>query len=175
MIHAQLPGTVEAYYQEAGRQVEEMACRPSACSLHSPGDLAIHEFFNRQLIESMMPEKREAWEKFRNDQLELMRRYAYGAGCRQQAIMDYFGDADTLPKGCGQSITGSYTRAPPVGRDPGDSPDRALGGRASGRAIRRRPPDRSGHGERLGATALLNHQNLPTFGRLPRCPSACRR
>ena len=113
VIHAQLPGTVEAYYQEAGRAGRDGL--PAKCLLlHSPGDIAIHEFFNRQSVESMPPEKREAWEKFRHDQLDLMRRYAYGAGCRQQAIMDYFGDADTLPKGCGRCDNCQTPEAPPV-------------------------------------------------------------
>ena len=98
VIHAQMPGTVEAYYQEAGRAGRDGL--PATCLLlHSPGDVAIHEFFNRQSVESVPAEKREEWERHRQDQLDLMRRYAYGAGCRQQAIMDYFGDAETLPAG----------------------------------------------------------------------------
>ena len=47
----------------------------------------------------MPADKQDEWERHRQDQLDLMRRYAYGAGCRQQAIMDYFGDAETLPRG----------------------------------------------------------------------------
>ena len=43
-----------------------------------------------------------------------MRRYAYGAGCRQQAIMDYFGDAETLPQGCGRCDNCQTPEAPPV-------------------------------------------------------------
>ena len=100
VIHAQLPGTVEAYYQEAGRAGRDGL--PAQCLLlHSPGDVAIHEFFNRQSVDSVPAEKREAWEKHRReDQLNLMRRYAYGSGCRKQAIMDYFADSETLPEGC---------------------------------------------------------------------------
>ena len=113
VIHAQLPGTVEAYYQEAGRAGRDGL--PAKCLLlHSPGDVAIHEFFNQQSVESVPPEKREEWERFRQDQLDLMRRYAYGAGCRQQAIMDYFGDAETLPQGCGRCDNCQTPEAPPV-------------------------------------------------------------
>ena len=43
-----------------------------------------------------------------------MRRYAYGAGCRQQAIMDYFGDAETLLKGCGRCDNCQTPEAAPV-------------------------------------------------------------
>ena len=113
VIHAQMPGTVEAYYQEAGRAGRDGL--PATCLLlHSPGDVAIHEFFNRQSVESVPVDKREEWERHRQDQLDLMRRYAYGAGCRQQAIMDYFGDAETLPKGCGRCDNCQTPDAPPV-------------------------------------------------------------
>ena len=51
VIHAQLPGTVEAYYQEAGRAGRDGL--PAKCLLlHSPGDVAIHEFLNRQSVET---------------------------------------------------------------------------------------------------------------------------
>jgi ATP-dependent DNA helicase RecQ len=99
VIHAQMPGTVEAYYQEAGRAGRD-GLAATCLLLYSPGDVAIHEFFNQKSVESVPPDQRVEWEKHRQDQLDLMRRYAYGAGCRQQAIMDYFGDAETLPLGC---------------------------------------------------------------------------
>jgi ATP-dependent DNA helicase RecQ len=100
VIHAQMPGTVEAYYQEAGRAGRD-GLAATCLLLYGPKDVAIHEFFNQKSVESVPPEQRAEWEKHRQDQLDLMRRYAYGAGCRQQAIMDYFGDAETLPQGCG--------------------------------------------------------------------------
>ena len=79
VIHAQMPGTVEAYYQEAGRAGRDGL--PATCLLlHSPGDVAIHEFFNRQSVESVPVDKQDEWERHRRDQLDLMRRYAYGAG-----------------------------------------------------------------------------------------------
>ncbi len=170
VIHAQLPGTVEAYYQEAGRAGRDGL--PAKCLLlHSPGDLAIHEFFNRQSIESMAAEKREAWEKFRNDQLELMRRYAYGAGCRQQAIMDYFGDADTLPKGCGRCDNCQTPEAPPVDAATQETVRIVLSG-----AARLEGRFGGGHltdlvtGSDSEQLRKYNHQNLPTFGRLAAMP-----
>ena len=151
VVHAQLPGTVEAYYQEAGRAGRDGL--PAKCLLlHSPGDVAIHEFFNRQSVESVPPEKREEWERFRQDQLDLMRRYAYGAGCRQQAIMDYFGDAETLPQGCGRCDNCQTPEAPPVdAQDAGDRANPAFRGGAAAGAFRRRPACRSGYRERIGA------------------------
>ena len=54
-------------------------CRRRVCCCTVPGDIAIHEFFNRQSVESVPVDKQEEWERHRRDQLELMRRYAYGA------------------------------------------------------------------------------------------------
>ena len=150
VIHAQMPGTVEAYYQEAGRAGRDGLPRP-ACSLHSPGDVAIHEFFNRQSVESVPAEKQDEWEKHRQDQLDLMRRYAYGAGCRQQAIMDYFGDAETLPQGL-RPLRQLPDSGSGAGRwqDPGNRPHPAFGGRAAGRPLRRQPACGPGHRQRHG-------------------------
>jgi ATP-dependent DNA helicase RecQ len=166
VIHAQLPGTVEAYYQEAGRAGRDGL--PAKCLLlHSPGDVAIHEFFNRQSVESVPPEKREEWERFRQDQLDLMRRYAYGAGCRQQAIMDYFGDAETLPKGCGRCDNCQTPEAPPVDAKTQEAVRILLSGAA-------RLQGRFGGGQLADLVTgteserirKFSHQDLPTFGRL---------
>jgi ATP-dependent DNA helicase RecQ len=166
VIHAQLPGTVEAYYQEAGRAGRDGL--PAKCLLlHSPGDVAIHEFFNQKSVESVPPEKQEEWERFRQDQLDLMRRYAYGAGCRQQAIMDYFGDAETLPQGCGRCDNCQTPEAPPVDAKTQESVRIVLSGAA-------RLQGRFGGGQLAdlvtGAESerirKFNHQELPTFGRL---------
>jgi ATP-dependent DNA helicase RecQ len=170
VIHAQLPGTVEAYYQEAGRAGRDGL--PAKCLLlHSPGDVAIHEFFNRQSVESMPPEKREEWERFRQDQLDLIRRYAYGAGCRQQAIMDYFGDAETLPNGCARCDNCQTPEAPPVDDKTQETVRILLSGAA-------RLDGRFG-GSHLtdlvtGSDSVqirkYNHQQLPTYGRLSSLP-----
>ena len=166
VIHAQLPGTVEAYYQEAGRAGRDGL--PAKCLLlHSPGDVAIHEFFNRQSVESVPPEKREEWERFRQDQLDLMRRYAYGAGCRQQAIMDYFGDAETLPKGCGRCDNCQTPEAPPVDDKTQETVRILLSGaaRLEGRFGGSHLTDLV-TGSDSEQIRKYNHHQLPTFGRL---------
>jgi ATP-dependent DNA helicase RecQ len=166
VIHAQMPGTVEAYYQEAGRAGRDGA--PATCLLlHSPGDIAIHEFFNQQSVESVPVDKREAWEKHRGDQLELMRRYAYGLGCRQQAIMDYFGDAETLAKGCGRCDNCQTPDAKPVDATTQESVRILLSGAA-------RLDGRFGSGQLADLVTgsdsaqirRYNHDQLPTYGRL---------
>jgi ATP-dependent DNA helicase RecQ len=166
VIHAQMPGTVEAYYQEAGRAGRDGL--PAKCLLlHSPGDVAIHEFFNRQSVESVDAEKREDWERHKQDQLDLMRRYAYAAGCRQQAIMDYFGDAETLKAGCGRCDNCQTSEAEPVDARIQDVVRILLSGAARLEG-------------RFGSTQLIDlvtgseteqirrwgHERLPTYGRL---------
>jgi len=166
VIHAQMPGTVEAYYQEAGRAGRD-GLAATCLLLYSPGDVAIHEFFNRQSVESVPAEKREEWEKHRQDQLDLMRRYAYGAGCRQQAIMDYFGDAETLPQGCGHC-------------DNCQTPEAALVDLETQETVRILLSGAARLGGRFGSSQLADlvtgsdtaqirryqHEQLPTYGRL---------
>ncbi len=166
VIHAQMPGTVEAYYQEAGRAGRDGL--PARCLLlHSPGDVAIHEFFNRQSVESVPVEKQEEWEAYRQDQLDLMRRYAFGAGCRQQAIMDYFGDVQTLPQGCGRCDNCQTPAAGPVDARTQETVRILLSGAA-------RLGGRFGSGQLADLvtgsdTAQIRrygHDKLPTYGRL---------
>ncbi len=166
VIHAQMPGTVEAYYQEAGRAGRDGL--PAKCLLlHSPGDVAIHEFFNRQSVESVPVEKREEWEAYRQDQLDLMRRYAFGAGCRQQAIMDYFGDVQKLAQGCGRCDNCQTPPAAPVDARTQETVRILLSGAA-------RLGGRFGGGQLAdlvtGSDTVqirrYGHDKLPTYGRL---------
>ncbi len=166
VIHAQLPGTIEAYYQEAGRAGRDGL--PAKCILmHSPGDIAIHEFFNRQSVESIPAERREAWERHKQEQLDLMRRYAYSGSCRQQAMMEYFGDAERLTRGCGQCDNCQTPEAEPVDDHTQETVRVLLSGAA-------RLEGRFGSGQLTDLVTgsesqqirRYGHEKLPTYGRL---------
>jgi ATP-dependent DNA helicase RecQ len=166
VVHAQLPGTVEAYYQEAGRAGRDG--RAAACVLlHSPGDVAIQEFFNRQSVESVPVEQRAEWARHRQEQLELIRRYAYGAVCRQQAIMDYFGDTDKLANGCGRCDNCQAPDAEPVDPKTQETIRIVLSGaaRLDGRFGASQLADLV-TGSESAQIKRYRHDELPTYGRL---------
>lgn len=100
VVHAQMPGSLEAYYQEAGRAGRDGL--EAQCLLFFGGDDAgLQDFFIQQALDQVPESRRAAWLKNREDKLKLMQRYAHGTGCRQAALMDYFGDLEKLPNGCG--------------------------------------------------------------------------
>lgn len=101
VVHYNIPGTLEAYYQEAGRAGRDGA--PSRCVvLFSYQDRYTQEFF----IDKMGEENPGADFRIINqrkaharEKLEWIIRYAQAHHCRRQMILDYFGD-ETEVIGC---------------------------------------------------------------------------
>jgi ATP-dependent DNA helicase RecQ len=94
VVHYNLPGTLEAYYQEAGRGGRDG--RPARCIiLFSYQDRFIQEFFIEKLGEEN-PQADPAVIKRRKDnaleKLDLVIQFAGTRRCRRQMILDYFGD-----------------------------------------------------------------------------------
>ena len=95
VVHYNLPGTLEAYYQEAGRGGRDG--QPARCILlFSYQDRVLQEFFIEKIGEDrdyddpavIADLKRRA-----TDKLELVMRYASTShSCRRRMILDYFGD-----------------------------------------------------------------------------------
>ena len=101
VVHYNVPGTLEAYYQEAGRAGRDGL--PARCvMLFSYQDKFTQDFFIDKIGEDQPEAEYETIEKLKahaRRKLDVILRYASGHDCRRRAILDYFED-DAAVIGC---------------------------------------------------------------------------
>jgi ATP-dependent DNA helicase RecQ len=108
VVHFEIPGSLEAYYQEIGRGGRDGRAAVVTL-LWNYVDVRTREFFiEREDEESDLwrqrapldPEQRERKRELDRKKLRRMIAYADSTGCLRAALLGYFGEADVLPR-CG--------------------------------------------------------------------------
>lgn len=94
VVHYNMPGSMEAYYQEAGRAGRDGQAA-ECLLLWCDGDIATGRFFIEQGVENeaLTPEEAEVVRATRRRMLESMVGYCYTTGCLRTYILRYFGEA----------------------------------------------------------------------------------
>ena len=122
VVHFELPGSLEAYYQEIGRGGRD-GRRCDATLLWNYVDVRTREFFiekddpeddPRFAAARLDPEQREKKRALDRRKLARMIAYADSAGCYRATLLSYFGDRDAAAA-CG--FCGNCARRRALGED----------------------------------------------------------